>query len=104
MSQNSYTKENFNNGLPGQGLINAGLNVFGLQLFIESYTDHENPPPLKFRYLGVDVSFEIPAKTDEKEQSVDTELQNICAECGSEVTGKSFTICDDCGKQLLKSA
>ena len=57
MSANKYTIDHVNDGVPSQVLLDAGLNVFGLQLFLESYTNGETPPsPLKFRYLGVDVS------------------------------------------------
>ena len=32
MSQNDFTKENRNNGLPSQVILDAGLNVFALDL------------------------------------------------------------------------
>ena len=67
MAANEYTKFNSKNGIPSQAILDAGINVFGLQLFLESYTDKKDPPPLKFRYLGVDVSVSISESTNPKE-------------------------------------
>lgn len=61
MAQNEFTQENFKLGIHGQKILDCGLNVFGLQLFLESYTmdSGKNAPPIEFTYLGVDVSLKI---------------------------------------------
>ncbi len=61
MAQNDFTKENFKLNTPGQRILDCGLNVFGLQLFLESFTDRmgKDTAPIEFTYLGVDVSFKI---------------------------------------------
>ena len=61
MAQNEFTRENFKLNTPGQKILDCGLNVFGLQLFLESYTMKlgKNAPPVEFTYLGVDVSLKI---------------------------------------------
>jgi hypothetical protein len=44
-----------------QGLLDAGLNAFGLQLFIESVAKRNRAAafkPIKFSYLGVMVTIE----------------------------------------------
>lgn len=61
MSQNKYTRENSKNGLSANVILEAGLNVFGLQLVLESFTKiaEGNTTPLEFTYLGVDVTLKI---------------------------------------------
>lgn len=66
MSQNEFTKKNHNNGLPGQKILDVfGLNVFGLQLFLESFTKiaGDSTEPLEFTYLGVDIKLQINDKS-----------------------------------------
>lgn len=61
MGQNKFTKENHSTGIHGQMILDAGLNVFALQLLLESFTKlaHGKTQPLKFTYLGVDVRLQI---------------------------------------------
>jgi len=61
MAQNEFTKANCKIGVPGQRILDAGLNVFGLQLFLESYTDKlgVNAPSVEFTYLGVKIRLQI---------------------------------------------
>ena len=61
MAQNEFTKKNFLLGIHGQKILDVGLNVFGLQLFLESYTNFagKDAEPVEFTYLGVDVKLKI---------------------------------------------
>ncbi len=61
MAQHEFTKKNHLLGIHGQKILDAGLNVFGLQLFLESYTNlvGKDSEPDEFTYLGVDVSLKI---------------------------------------------
>ncbi len=61
MGQNKFTKDNHWKGINGQIILDAGLNVFGLQLLIESFTKiaHGETKPLEFTYLGVDIRLQI---------------------------------------------
>lgn len=61
MSQNEFTKKNHNLGINGQMILDAGLNVFSLQLLIESFTQlaGTDTSPLEFTYLGVNVKLQI---------------------------------------------
>ena len=61
MSENEFTKANHTVGLNGQKILDAGINVFGLQLFLESFTmlAGSSTEPLEFTYLGVDVRVQI---------------------------------------------
>lgn len=61
MAQNEFTRNNFKIGIHGQPILDSGFNVFGLQLFLESYTDKagKDTMPLEFTYLGVDVNLKI---------------------------------------------
>jgi len=61
MAQNDFTKENHSMGIHGQIILDAGLNVFALQLLIESYTDaaQGRTGKVEFTYLGVDVRMQI---------------------------------------------
>jgi len=104
---NNFTKKNAGNGLPGQNLLDAGLNVFGLQLFLESYTDHKEPPPLTFRYLGVDVSVSVPGSVMDgvrrihKERIRQTEKENWDAEHDAEHASGELLLLAAC--YLLKN-
>ena len=61
MAENNFTKTNKKLGLAGQTILNAGLNVFGLQLVLESFTQAagKDTTPCEFTYLGVKVRFQI---------------------------------------------
>jgi len=59
MPETKYTIEHRNDGTPTQVILDCGLNVFALQLMIESYTQHPNPIPIKFRYRGVTIAFSL---------------------------------------------
>ena len=61
MSQNEFTKKNARNGIPAQTILDGGLNVFGLQLLLESFTDIAgcDTTPLEFTYLGVKIRLQI---------------------------------------------
>lgn len=61
MAQNEFTKNNKSMGIPGQVILDAGLNVFGLQMVLESFTDiaGKDTPPLEFTYLGVKVRLQV---------------------------------------------
>ena len=55
--------------LSGQQLLDAGLNVFGLQLFLESVSNKEDAgtfDPLSFIYRGIKITIE-PTTTEKKE-------------------------------------
>jgi hypothetical protein len=64
VSQNEFTKANKNTGIPGQALLDAGLNVFGLDLFLESLTaaKGKDTTPLEITYKGVKMKFQIDDK------------------------------------------
>lgn len=61
MSQNEFTKKNRETGIPGQAILDGGINVFGLQLLLESFTADagKDTKPLDITYLGVNISLEI---------------------------------------------
>jgi len=61
MAQNEFTQGNYTLGIHGQKILDCGLNVFGLQLFLESFTDRmgKDTAPIEFTYLGVDVRLKI---------------------------------------------
>ena len=61
MTQNKFTKANSSIGLASQTILDAGLNVFALQLLLESFTDFigENTQAIEFTYLGVKVRLQI---------------------------------------------
>ncbi len=71
MSQNQFTKKNHTNGVPGQTILDAGINVFGLQLFLESFTQvaGADTTPLEFTYLGVDVRVQINEKSEPAQET-----------------------------------
>ncbi len=58
MSENDYTKKN-RIRMSSQIILDAGLNVFALQLLVESYTDLPNPEPISFPYRGVNISLSL---------------------------------------------
>ena len=61
MSQNEFTKKNSGVGISGQAILDAGINVFALQLMLESFTSiaGKDTTPLEFTYLGVNVRLQI---------------------------------------------
>ena len=59
MAENEYTKKHRETGVPSQVILDCGINVFGLQLLVESYTDHPNPIPVTFPYRGVEISLKL---------------------------------------------
>ena len=61
MSENEFTKKHHANGIPSQVLLDAGLNVFALDLLIESFTDiaENKMTPLEFKYKGINVSLAV---------------------------------------------
>ena len=59
MAENEYTIKHRYEGVPSQIILDAGLNVFALQLLVESYTDLPNPEPISFPYRGVIISLEL---------------------------------------------
>lgn len=63
MSENEYTRKHVMNGVASQTILDCGLNVFALQLLIESYTDHPNPIPVSFPYRGVNISLSLMDET-----------------------------------------
>ena len=58
MSENDHTKKN-RIRMSSQIILDAGLNVFALQLLVESYTDLPNPEPISFPYRGVNISLSL---------------------------------------------
>lgn len=64
MAENNFTKANKQNGIPSQQILDAGLNVFALQLLVESFTDLAagDTTPLEFTFSGVDISLSISTK------------------------------------------
>jgi len=61
MSQNEFTKENRTLGLPPQVVLDAGLNVFALDLIVESFTQlaGKKAEPIEFTYKGVNIRLQI---------------------------------------------
>lgn len=59
MSENEYTRKHRNDGVPSQIILDCGLNVFALQLLIESYTSHPKPIPVNFPYRGVRICLSL---------------------------------------------
>lgn len=64
MSQNDFTKANSKAGIHGQAILDAGLNVFALDLLVESFTARMggNTAPVGFTYKGVSVRLQISDK------------------------------------------
>ena len=61
MSSNEFTRENRKLGLPPQLVLDAGLNVFALDLIVESFTQiaGKDATPVEFTYKGVNLKFQI---------------------------------------------
>ena len=59
MSENAHTIKYRNHGVPSQVILDVGLNVFALQLLVESYTDKPNPIPVSFPFKGVNISLSL---------------------------------------------
>ena len=61
MAENAYTQEHHRAGVPGQVILDAGLNVFALELLVESFTQlaGEDTKPVEFPFRGVKVSLQI---------------------------------------------
>ena len=64
MARNDFTKRNHQNGIPAQAILDSGMNVFGLELFIESYTDRPDDKiiPLDFVFRGIRIRLEKAAE------------------------------------------
>lgn len=61
MAQNEFTKKYASIGLPGQVILDAGLNVFALELLVESFTDcmGGKSEPIEFTFRGVKIRLQI---------------------------------------------
>jgi hypothetical protein len=61
MTTNEFVDKNKSNGISSQTILDAGLNVFALQLLIESFTDAmgHDTSPIQFQYRGVNISLQI---------------------------------------------
>lgn len=61
MSQNEFTKANAGFGLSKQVILDAGLNVFALELLIESFTKlaGDRADKVEFVFCGVTVGLQI---------------------------------------------
>ncbi len=61
MAQNEFTKENHETGLPAQVILDSGLNVFALELLVQSFTKAagKKTREVKFAFRGVDVQLKI---------------------------------------------
>ena len=61
MAANDFTMKNKGCGIHGQPILDAGLNVFALQLLLESFTETigKDTEPVEFTYLGVKVRLQI---------------------------------------------
>ena len=64
MAQNEFTKANAGIGLPGQVILDAGLNVFALDLLVESFTQAAgaSAKPVEFTYKGVSIRLQVSDK------------------------------------------
>ena len=64
MPENEFTLANKTKGLPAQQILDAGLNVFALQLLIESFTDlaGSDTTPLEFKFQGINIKLQIAEK------------------------------------------
>lgn len=76
MPENAYTRNHRGEGVPSQTILDCHINVFALQLLIESYTDLPEPKPLSFSYRGVDISLSLcaAAESDKPTQPTPKEL------------------------------
>jgi len=101
MAQNEFTKKNHGIGMDGQKILDAGINVFGLQMVLESYTKRmgKDTGPVEFTYLGVDVKLSINENAKKQPEAPDTAKtpadENNCDH--GEVDGN---ICQWCGLAL----
>jgi hypothetical protein len=61
MAQNEFTKRNHGIGLASQTILDAGLNVFALDLIAESFTAlaGKDATPVEFTYRGVRIRLQI---------------------------------------------
>lgn len=61
MSENIFTKDNKTLGIPSQVILDAGLNVFALDLVVKSFTQlaGKDATPLEFIYKGVNIKLQI---------------------------------------------
>lgn len=80
MAENEYTIKHHNEGVPSQVILDAGLNVFALQLLVESYTDHPTPIPISFPYRGVNISLSL--CEGENKQANAADRLPCCPTCG----------------------
>lgn len=64
MAQNEFTKDNGSTGLAAQAILDAGLNVFALDLVVESFTGlaGKDTGPVQFTYKGVNIRLQISDK------------------------------------------
>ena len=64
MAQNDFTNANSKTGIPSQAVLNAGLNVFALDLLVESFTElaGKSTKQVEFTYKGVKVGLQISDK------------------------------------------
>lgn len=85
MGANKFTMANIRTGTPSQAFLDAHLNVFGLQLFLESYTKAKGilTEPLTFTYLGVEVQLRIHEKA----------VCEVCEGKGEVPAPDGFAIC-----------
>jgi hypothetical protein len=61
MAQNEFTKSNHDVGATSQAILNAGLNVFALDLIVESFTQlaGKSTEKIEFTYKGVKIQLQI---------------------------------------------
>jgi hypothetical protein len=66
MAQNEFTKANHRIGLSSQTILNAGLNVFALDLIIESFSQlaSKDTTPVEFTYKGIKIRLQISDKAE----------------------------------------
>ncbi len=64
MAQNEFTKSNEQTGLPSQAVLDAGLNVFALDLLVESFTEvaGKSTEAVEFTYRGVSIRLQVSDK------------------------------------------
>ena len=76
MPENEFTLDHRDEGLPSQTILDMHINVFALQLLIESFTDLPEPKPTSFSYRGVNISLSLcaAAESDKPTQPTTKEL------------------------------
>ena len=64
MAQNEFTKANKDTGLPPNVILEAGLNVFALDLIAESFSKlaGKDTKPVEFTYRGVNMRLQVSDK------------------------------------------